>query len=124
VANASTTSTTFSDVDATNVIVSVTPKSNRARVIFHFLATSASGTGAPEFDIYSVTAAARLGDSTHGLIQTPASGQTNVTLHAVATGLTPGSSNSFKLQFRDTTSGQTATVLKNGVPITMFVEEF
>lgn len=123
-ANYTTTSTTFTDVDATNVKASITIAGTKA-LIWTFCHMTCTGTGdGSELDII-VNSTTRLGNSTHGLFRGQQGGILTVSLPAVATGLTPGA-NDFKLQYRCITSGTTtifanpaATVGSGGTYVTM-----
>jgi len=120
-ANLTTTLATWADADATNLIVTLTPTSTRVRVTFIFNATAAGGYA--EFDIYSVGLTARFGDATHGITSCIQNAQSQIKVEALFTGLTANVAQSFKLQYRSVTAGQTSTIYNNAYPVTMIAEE-
>lgn len=105
-----TTSTSFVDVDATNVKVTITPQ-NSSRVLVGFSFTGGGGTTyAGHFDILQV-GGSRAGDATYGMAQADA-GPTphHYTLMAIFTGLTPGTEYTFRLQMKTNSSSQNVSI--------------
>ncbi|HLY26589.1 MAG TPA: hypothetical protein VKQ72_09635 [Aggregatilineales bacterium] len=108
--------TTFADLDATNLILTLTPSSSRVRAWFAFTATISAGTA--YYDIYNTTLAARGGDATVGLVQDANTATTKqLRVECIFTGLTPGVSTSFKLQFKQSSTANTVTVKANAFSI-------
>jgi hypothetical protein len=101
-ANYSTTSTTYVDVDSTNIKVSITPVSTRALVWAQFQWTTSSQPA--WFDIYCDVLNARGGAATFGL-GGGFGGFGGLTLVHIFTGLTPGVLTTFKLQWRVNSGG-------------------
>jgi len=120
-ANPTTTSATFADADATNLIATITPTSTRVRVTFCFSCVGTSTDGA--YDIYSVGLAARFGDATTGMRMSISGDKAYINLVAIFQGLAPGVAQTFKLQFKSVTAGQTTTIHNNGYPIVILAEE-
>lgn len=107
-----TTSTTFADVDSTNLKRTIAPISTRVLVMAMFTAGTNSGAlanAAAQFDINNATSSARLGHTTNGLVSTGSTGQA-LMLFGVATGLTAGTTYDFRLQYRSTSGSYTTTV--------------
>lgn len=117
-ANYTTTSTTFVDVDASNLILTMSLSGGRAIVMATFHAfPPATGNGS-EYDLI-VDSTTRAGDATHGLARQPQSGSTQlITLLGYWSGLSIGS-HTFKLQYRSITSG-TTIISANGGAATIF----
>jgi hypothetical protein len=105
-ANYSTTSTTYVDVDGTNIKVSITPASTRALVWAQFQWNASAQ--ATWFDIYCDVLNARGGAATFGL-GGGFSGLGGLSIQHIFTGLTPGVLTTFKLQWR-VNSGGTGTI--------------
>lgn len=120
-ADKTSSSTSWADVDSTNIKVTLTINSGRARVFASFRGSADNtASSAAEFDLaYDGT---RLGDSTHGLARTSQNTTHFFAIEAIATGLSVGS-HTFTLQFRNVTGGAVTTVSNNGFPVNLVVEE-
>lgn len=113
----------FGDLDATNLILTLTPSSTRVRVEFQIWASNS--TQNIFFDIFCTTLGVRGGDATAGLDNnnfTPAT-LAKYRVKWIFTGLTPGVSTSFKLQFKQANTSGTVVVRANGVAIIGSAEE-
>jgi hypothetical protein len=110
--NYTTTSTTFVDVDATNLIITITLQSGRAIIYAQCmcLGDAAAGDGM-EIDII-VDSTTRAGNATHGLFRVARTLRSHAAVFAVFTGLSVNASHTFKLQFRTVGAG-TATIEAN-----------
>ncbi len=106
-----TTSTSFVDVDMTNYKITITPKSTRVKVEMTFSGGIASNVA--EYDIVNVNTGLRAGHATHGLgaaLTNSLSIEANVHIVGYFTGLTPGTTYEFRLQYRTVAGGGTAFV--------------
>jgi len=112
---------TWADVDSTNIKVTLTISSGRARVFASFRgAADNTASSAAEFDL--AVDGTRLGDSTHGLARTSQNTTHFFSIEALATGLSVGS-HTFTIRFRNVTGGAVTTVSNNGFPVNLVVEE-
>lgn len=118
-ANGSTTGTTFVDVNAAHAFVTITPRTGRVKVTMMFFASSL-GTSIGFFDIRSQGLAARAGDANNGLTIIPNGSFSNITLVAIFSGLTPGTAQEFRLQFKGDVAGQTVST---SATFTAFAED-
>ena len=110
------TSTSFVDVDATNLIITANVQGGKFTVIAEFFMEPTGTSPQCEADII-LDSTTRFG-STHGTaVFTPARWG-HVTLVAFFTGLSAGS-HTFKLQARVTGASMTCTVYNNARPISM-----
>ncbi len=118
-ADYSTTSASFVDVDAANLILTLTLSGSRVLVIAHALINASLSAGACYLD-WIVDSSARAG-GTGGVANNAISGGGTqihgVTAIGLFSGLAPGA-HTFKLQFRGNGTG-TAFILNNGPIITL-----
>ena len=91
----SSTATTFTDIDATNLIITATLAGTRARVLFQ-IATNCPAVGGSVAVIMDSATYPANHNATYGLLPIPASVGVGF---ALFTGLTPGS-HTFKLQWK------------------------
>ncbi|MBX3061823.1 MAG: hypothetical protein U0528_17060 [Anaerolineae bacterium] len=111
----------WADVDATNLSVTLTISSGRARVFASFrLAADNTTNSSAEADLI-VDGTTRAG-ATHGLVRVSQNRDHQCAIEAIFSGLSVGS-HTFRLQIRNVTNGAVATVINNGYPITIIVEE-
>jgi hypothetical protein len=125
-ADYTTTSSTFGDVDATNLILTMTVKGGRALVWASFdLKADNTASSSAEATILCDTATYPDDSSTNGLVRVAQNVGMWASIIGYWSGLTDAS-HTFKLQFRNVTSGATATIGKvntgstRGGPVTMF----
>lgn len=119
------TSTSFADVDATNLAGSITLTfATRIRFTVALAATYAAVSGTyGAWDIL-VDGTTRVGNATYGLGQcTTVYGSGNFTTSGIITGLTAGAAHTFKLQFKETNAADTLTLLNTSHYITIIAEE-
>lgn len=124
-ADYTTTSTSFADVDATNLKLTMTVKGGRA-IIFASCSLRADNTASSGAEITIIADSLTYPTAgTHGLCRVAQNATAHPGIVAVFTGLSDGS-HTFKLQFRNVQSGATATIGKAsntaataGSPITM-----
>ncbi|MHB8625618.1 MAG: hypothetical protein ACYDBJ_04510 [Aggregatilineales bacterium] len=119
----STASTTFVDVDATNLILSLTTNGSRVMVAALCMVSGTLAAGGCFLD-FIVDSTTRVG-GTNGLISTAIAGG-GTQLHAVTaiglfTGLAAGA-HTFKLQYRGNGSGS-ATIYNTNIPVTLLAWE-
>jgi hypothetical protein len=95
----STSSTTFVDVDATNLIITHIAGSGRVLLLWTVpVLTPAVGTANASLDII-MDSTTRIGDATYGLTIVPPQFRTSCTVIGLVTGVSVGS-HTFKLQVR------------------------
>lgn len=107
--------TTWTNVDATNLILEITPASTRVVLFasFRMVADNTAGSASE----------ARWSEATAGVSGARARvGQNTTSWVAFAyrySGLTPGNTYTFVLQFRNATAGATTTINRSDFPITL-----
>lgn len=109
-ANYTTASTSFVDIDTANLAVTIVPTGTKALVTAQLPGVETTGT-IMNFDI---TVAGTRWGGTNGLARVDQTGTINlpVSISVLVTGLTPGVSTTFRLQWK--TNSGTATALCNG----------
>jgi hypothetical protein len=122
--SAGTTSTSFVDVDATNLKISGLITTGRALVIFTLVGSVSfvSGAGSGFYDIIR-NSTTRAGNATTGLMAIPNNTpQRGIPVIALFTGLSVGL-HDFKLQFRIENSLGNSVAISNIAPVTMILLE-
>ncbi len=115
--SSTTTSTSYTDVDATNLTVTVTPKSSRVLVFCHLILES-SGAAIGYAQIYGDNSAGTSGEYT-----VTNSDHKGICMIHPFTGLTPGTTYTFTAQFKSASGSVTIGVNSQGAGATMFAIE-
>jgi hypothetical protein len=109
--------TTWTEVDSTNLRITLSVTSGRVLLISNFrLAADNTASSAANVRFYNVTSAVAEG-GTNGLAYMPQNREGQVNMTAIITGLAAGSY-TFTLQFRNAQAGATTTINNNPHPIT------
>lgn len=119
-ADYTTSSTTFVDVDAANVVLTITPQSSRIWVAANCTVVPSGAGSDMELDL--IVGAVRVGHATHGLLRTNGTTGYPFILGKI-TGLTPGALQTIKLQWRSL-GAWTSTIKANAWPIVLNAWEY
>lgn len=115
-----TVSTSFVDIDATNLKITLTPSSQRVLCVAAMrLGMAAGGIGSVTWTDGSQV----LGDATYGLASVGASVVENLVALGVFSNLTPGTQYDFKPQYKTSSGAATCTVYQVAYPLTIFALE-
>lgn len=116
------TSTSFTITRAEHSIT-FTPRTSKVKITAQLMGGIQDGTKVGYYDIYSLGASSRAGDATLGLAAiTGASAPHDypLTLVGIFTGLTPGTSQYFEIQYKTNDAGSYVAALS---PVTVYAEE-
>lgn len=122
-ANYTTTSATFSDVDAANLILSLSSVSSGRIIALAALYGGSDNTASSAIEVDLILdSTTRAGHATHGLMRGVQNVSWGMFIIGYFSGVSVGS-HTIKLQFRNVTAGATATIFANNFPIEMWALE-
>lgn len=122
-ADYTTTSGTFADIDAANLIITLFLTKPTVELFATFTLSDSLAAGGCMFD-FILDSTTRLGGASGSVrvLETVANEQTNIAMLGRFTGLSLGS-HTFKLQYASVVNTQTTTIKNNGYPINFMARE-